>query len=160
GSVRRAYRSLGDRLPIACFPFKVFPMLSTWFGSRRHNKSRRHRPPRECFPPRLEALEARELLAANLFVTPISTPADATHMHSLTGALAAANSGDTITIEPGATPDAGAVNVNVSDLTIHGDPNVPGSVLPRYDLNLNASNITLDNLNLGTVTAAANVNHE
>jgi hypothetical protein len=134
-------------------------MLSAWFGSRRHNKSRQHRLRRECFPPYLEALEARALLAANLFVAPISTPGDATHMHSLTNALLAANSGDTITIEPGASPDpGGAVAVNVPNLTIHGDPNVPGSILPRYDLTLNASNLTLDNLNLGAVTAF--INHE
>jgi hypothetical protein len=133
-------------------------MLSARFDSRCPNKSRQHRPCRKCFGPRLEALEARELLATNLFVAPISTPADATHMHSLTAALAAANSGDTITIEPGASPDAGKVAVNVPNLTIHGDPNVPSSILPRYDLTLNASNITLDNLDLGAVTAF--INHE
>jgi hypothetical protein len=110
--------------------------------------------------PRLEALEERALLAANLFVVPISTPADAAHFHSLAGAVGAANSGDTITIEPGASPDAGQVTVNVSNLTIHGDPNVPGSVLPRYDLLLGASNVTMDNLNLGAVQAAATANHE
>jgi hypothetical protein len=109
--------------------------------------------------PSVEALEARDLLSVNWIVVPISTPIDATHVHSLSTALFPAQSGDTITIEPGAIPDpGGAVAVNVPNLTIHGDPNVPGSILPRYDLKLNASNITLDNLNLGAITAF--VDHE
>jgi hypothetical protein len=109
--------------------------------------------------PSVEALEARDLLSANWIVAPISTPIDATHVHSLTTALFVAQSGDTITIDPGASPDpGGAVAVNVPNLTIHGDPNVPGSILPRYDLKLNASNITLDNLNLGAISAF--VDHE
>jgi hypothetical protein len=36
---------------------------------------------------------------------------------------------------------------------------LPGSILPRYDLNVKASQVTLTNLNLGTVTVAATANN-
>ena len=61
----------------------------------------------------------------------------------------------TVIIEPGATGDSGPVSVTMASLTIKGDPNAPGSILPKYDLNINAGHISLNNLNLGTVTVAA-----
>jgi len=110
------------------------------------------------FRPEVQTLEERSLLS-NLAVVPISTPTDATDFHSLTAALAASTSGDLIRIYPYATPDAGPVNVGVPNLTIEG---ATSSVwlTPSYDLVLNASNIVLSQLNLGTVQATSGVSNE
>src|SRR5262249_36280797 len=60
-----------------------------------------------------------------------------------------------------ASPDIFPVNIGVNQLTIQGDPNATDpSTLPSYDLNLKASHIVLNRLNLGTVTAASTVNNE
>jgi hypothetical protein len=110
--------------------------------------------------PALEALEDRMLLAANLFVVPINVPTDGTHFHSLNSAqLAASSNGDTITIEPGASPDNATVSIGLDNLTIQGDPNAPASILPQYDLSVNANYVTLSNLRLGSVGIALNRNH-
>jgi hypothetical protein len=137
-------------------------MLNSWFSRfRRPSRSSRSRPSGRVRSrrPGIEALEERALMSANVLVVPISTPTDATHYHSLTAAITAAGSGGSVTIEPGTSVDAGTVNVTPSNLVIQGDPNVPGSVLPRYDLNISGSQVNLYNLNLGSVTVAAPANH-
>ncbi|CAN5432545.1 hypothetical protein BH10PLA2_BH10PLA2_15160 [soil metagenome] len=110
------------------------------------------------FRPGVEGLEARSLMAASVFVVPLAMPLDAAHFHSLSAALPAAGAGGTVTIEPGAIADVNSVLISQLGLTIQGDPNVPGSILPRYDLELNASKVTLFNLNLGNVKIDAGVN--
>jgi hypothetical protein len=138
-------------------------MKLSWF-SRLLRRSPRSRPtsaarrPR-AFRPGVEGLEERALLSASVVVVPIGMPTDASHFHSLASALPAAGTGGTVTIEPGASPDAGTVNVTQSNLTIQGDPNVPGSILPLENLDVSGSQVTLANLNLGTVTVDATASH-
>lgn len=105
----------------------------------------------------VEGLEGRALMAT-VAVVPLSQPIDATHTHSLSAAMPLAGAGGIVIIEPGAIPEA-TVNVTLANLTIKGDPNVPGSILPRYDVNVNASGVVLTNLNLGSVTVAATANN-
>jgi hypothetical protein len=62
-------------------------------------------------------------------------------------------------MEPGAGPDSRPpTSVTQGGVTIQGDPNVPGDILPQFDFNVNVSGVTLLNLRLGTVTIAAGVN--
>ncbi len=112
------------------------PYIAT--ASRPQNRAR----------PCLEGLETR-LAPANVFLVPPSQPADSTHLHRLGSAIHAAGAGGSVTIEPGApTAQAG---ISTSGITIQGDPNVPASSLPSYDLALLASNVTLTNLNLSSL---------
>jgi hypothetical protein len=138
-------------------------MSSSWFSrfqkrlSKRAHPATRHRPRLH-----LETLEERSLMS-NLYVVPLSMPNDNFHYYTLANAASVANPGDTITIDLGASPDPtpGAVNINVPNLTIQGDPTATNPYkLPSYDLNLNASTIKLQSLNLGTVQAASGVNNE
>src|SRR5262245_37740137 len=99
---------------------------------------------------RLEGLETR-LAPASVFVVPLSVAADGAHFHSLTAALPVAGTGGTVTIEPGTTPDPVAVNVGQPSIVIQGDLNIPASILGRYDINVLANAVTLQNLNLGNV---------
>jgi hypothetical protein len=94
-------------------------------------------------------------MAATIFVVPLSQPVDVTHRHTLADAMPFAGSTGTVIIMPGATADPGPVNVSISNLTIKGDANAPGSILPKYDLNISGLNTTLMNLNLGSVTTTA-----
>jgi hypothetical protein len=99
----------------------------------------------------LEALEDR-LAPANVFVVPVSQASDVTHLYTLADAAAAAGAGGVVTIEPGASPDLNQpVVVTQNGITIQGDPNVPGSILPAYDLKVLTSHVTLTNLNLASV---------
>ncbi|CAN5309676.1 hypothetical protein BH10PLA2_BH10PLA2_31810 [soil metagenome] len=132
-------------------------MNISWI-SRRFNSQmspKRVRRPVRTPRPGIEALEGRELLASTIFVVPLSQPLDVTHRHTLADAMPFAGSSGTIVIQPGATADAGPVNVTISGLTIRGDANAPGSILPLYDLNISGLNTTLSNMNLGTVTTTA-----
>ena len=100
----------------------------------------------------LEGLEAR-LAPANVFVVPLSQPTDASHFYTLAVAVARAGTGGVVTVEPGASADVTEpVNVTTDGMTIQGDPNVPGSILPSYQLNVTASFVKLTNLNLSSVT--------
>jgi hypothetical protein len=54
------------------------------------------------FRPALENLEERDVLST-LFLVPTSTPVDASHFHSFQAAYQAAQTGDVIQVEPGAT---------------------------------------------------------
>jgi hypothetical protein len=120
------------------------------------------RPTRQPLPRRrnsvlrIEALEDRVQLST-LFVVPLAQTTDGSHFHSLTEAEFVAASGDTIQIEPGTTADSGLVTISKSG-TIQGDLNVPGSILPVYDLSVQTSNLLLRNLNLNNVTITAGLN--
>ncbi len=112
------------------------------------------------FRPEIEGLETRSLMAASVFVVPLAAPLDATHFHTVKAALPAAGDNGTVTIEPGAIPSGTMDNVLQQGLTIQGDPNVPGSILPQCAFNLNASNVTLFNLNLVKVQIFPGVSNE
>jgi hypothetical protein len=97
------------------------------------------------------------------FVVPESQPVDSSHHHTINAAVidAFANpllqgTNVVITIEPGASPDPGTVNLTQSSstakLTIQGDPNVPAAILPSEQIQLTGSNYTLTNLNLESLT--------
>lgn len=104
----------------------------------------------------LEPLEERTVLST-ASVVPLTQAIDnQTTFHRLQDAVnAVTSSGSTIIIEPGATADLSPVSVNTSGLTIMGDPNIPASILPSYDVAVNASNVMLTRLNLGLVTVNA-----
>ncbi len=105
----------------------------------------------------LEALEDRAL-PASVTVLPVTDSANnVTTFHALQDALTAAGSGGTITIEPGAVADL-SVDITQRNLTLQGDPNVPSSILPAYNLSVDASGVTLRNLNLNFVTIDAGFN--
>src|ERR1700677_2692246 len=99
----------------------------------------------------IEGLESR-FAPANVSVVPIGQLSDGTHWHTLAQAIAAAGANGTVTIEPGASVDnVEPVSVSSSGITIEGDPNIPATILPRYQLQVSASNVTLTNLNLQSV---------
>src|SRR2546423_1852106 len=100
----------------------------------------------------LEALEERTV-PSSARVVPLTQVVDGvTTFHRLQDAVTVAGaSGDVVTVAPGATADPGPVVVTNNGITITGDPNVPGSILPAYDIILNASRVTLTRLNLGYV---------
>ncbi|HKA06682.1 MAG TPA: DUF4214 domain-containing protein [Gemmataceae bacterium] len=121
--------------------------------------SRAIRSPRpRRFRPAIEWLEERSLMST-VWVTPIDSPVDATHFHSLAVAMPAAGTSGTVIVEPGASPDVGTVNVNLDSLTITGDTGFAPGALPRYDINVSAPGVTLTNLNLGKVTLATTSNN-
>jgi hypothetical protein len=136
----------------------LFSSLTSWLKKNRQNKRPAKGRRVKSFHPGIEGLEERSLMSANAFVVPLGVPGDGTHFHSLGAALGSAVSGETITIEPGAYSEV--VSVSVAGITIQGDPNIPGSILPRDDINLLASNVTLSNLNLGNVVVGSAFNHE
>jgi hypothetical protein len=100
----------------------------------------------------LEGLETRltpGVLPAFAFVVPVSQPVDITHVHTLAEAVQKAGDGGMVTIEPGASPDAGQITIGNVNITIQGDPNVPASILPSENILFTGVNGTLTNLNLG-----------
>src|SRR5262245_62071024 len=117
-------------------------MKFPWFSRSSRPQSRQTRS-RRPFRPLLEGFETREL-PASILVVPLGQAVDGTHRHSLADAMPFAGANGTVTIEPGSTPDPGTVTVTLAGLTIRGDGNVPGTILPRYDLNVNANQVTLD----------------
>jgi hypothetical protein len=127
-------------LPPAASSFSSLPGLARRSPSRREST--------------IECLEAR-IAPATVYVVPISTPVDATHLHSLAAAMPFAGVSGTVIVEPGAASEPAAVNVTMANLTIAGDPNVSGASLSQYNLNVSVSGVTLTNLNLGTVTESA-----
>jgi hypothetical protein len=106
--------------------------------------------------PRLETLEDRTV-PSSARVVPLADAVDGvTTFHRLQDALnVATSSGDVVTIAAGSTADLSPVTVTSSGITITGDPNIPGSILPSYDIVLDASRVTLTRLNLGSVTINA-----
>ena len=100
-------------------------------------------------------LEGR-LTPATVMVVPLSQPTDPTHAHLLSEAINLAHTGGTVTIEPGATADfTEPIEIDTSGVTIEGDPNTPASVLPSYQLAIGATNVTLTNMNLQSVTVGS-----
>jgi hypothetical protein len=83
--------------------------------------------------PTLESLERRDVLST-LFLVPTTTAVDATHFHSFQSAYQAANVGDTIQIEPGAS--ASSIGAGVQGHRLAGGA-------------INTSSITIDNTNIG-----------
>ncbi len=100
----------------------------------------------------LEGLETR-LVPANVLVVPISQTIDGSHFHTLAAAIAAAGANGVVTVEPGASPDPGqtAVLVNQTGITIQGDPSVPPTTLPAYQLSVQASQVDIGNLSLSSL---------
>lgn len=117
--------------------------------SQRNSAPSRRQPNARRARLALEGLETR-LLPASVFVVPISQPTDGTHFHTLSSALPAAGTEGVVTIEPGASPDPLQVPVLVNQprVTIQGDPNVPASSLPAYDLSLQTGLVKIVNMNL------------
>jgi len=116
-------------------------------------KSARSQPRPRRFQARLslEDLETR-LVPASVLVVPISQLTDASHFHTLAEGIAAAGVDGVVTIEPGASPDLGsAVLVDQEGITIQGDPNVPASALPSYQLNVQANGVNIGNLELDSL---------
>jgi hypothetical protein len=131
---------------------KAMNMFKNLFRSapRRASKSR-ILPNRLRARLLLEGLETR-LVPANVLVVPISQTIDVSHFHTLAAAIAAAGADGVVTIEPGASPDPGsAVLVNQEGITIQGDPNVPPTTLPTYQLSVQASQVDLGNLSLSSL---------
>lgn len=101
----------------------------------------------------LETLEDRAV-PAQVSVVPLGREVDnATTFHSLAQAIPVAGPGGVVTIEPGAAFDPAGLTITQRGLTIQGNPNIPGSILPQITaLSVQASDVTLANLNLGAVT--------
>ena len=111
----------------------------------------------ELLEGRLVPATASVVPSAATSVLPLTQSIDGTTtFHRLQDAVNAAANGTVITVEPGVTADLAPITVNTSGVTITGDTNVPASILPSYDLVLNAANVTLTRLNLGLVTINAN----
>jgi hypothetical protein len=101
----------------------------------------------------IESLETR-LAPANVFVVPVTQPSDVGHFFSLAEAVTAAGSSGVVTIEPGASPDSSSTPVQVAQdfITIQGDPNVPASILPSYQIDIRAGNVRLTNLSISALS--------
>src|ERR1700722_18856382 len=98
----------------------------------------------------LVTLEDRAV-PASVTVLPIGQTANnVTTFLSLDPAVTAAGAGGTVTIEPGAASSQTSP-ITQSGITIQGDPNVPSSILPAFDLTINTNGVTLKNLNLSSV---------
>jgi hypothetical protein len=103
----------------------------------------------------LEGLETR-LVPASVLVVPISQLEDASHFHTLAAGIAAAGVGGVVTIEPGVSPDPRSpVLVDQEGITIQGDPNVPASALPSYQLSVQANAVNIGNLELDSLVVGA-----
>jgi hypothetical protein len=122
------------------FPQRVF--------STTNEKSSALRPLRAR--PSVEGLETR-LAPASAFVVPVSQVVDSTHVHTLAAAVQIAGDNGVVTVEQGASPDAGQVIIGNTGITIQGDPNVPAIILPSENIVFTGENGTLTNLNLGSL---------
>jgi hypothetical protein len=102
--------------------------------------------------PSLDLLTLEDrAVPASVTVLPIGQTANnVTTFLNLGAAITAAGSGGTVTIEPGAASSQTSP-ITQSGITIQGDPNVPSSILPAFDLTVNANAVTLKNLNLTSV---------
>ena len=130
--------------------------LVRWVRSRQtvsRHLSFRKRSAQLC----IETLEERAV-PASVFLVPLTTPIDGAHFHTIADAQTAAGMFGSITIEPGAQPEASAT-ITQNGVTIQGDPNIAGSTLLSFDALISANNVTLSNLRLGNVTITTNFNH-
>jgi hypothetical protein len=96
---------------------------------------------------------------SRVYVVPVNQPADSSHFHGLQDAINAVENAlsfgapnGSITIEPGTSPDLQPISVAGSKIAIQGDPNVPASILPSYQLDVTGSHVDVYNLNLSAVT--------
>src|SRR5580692_1945018 len=90
----------------------------------------------------IERLEDRTVPAA-VSVVPLTTVANnSTTFYTLQDAMNTAGANGVITIEPGAIADYND-DITQNNLTIQGDPNVPSSILPAYNISIDANNVTL-----------------
>jgi hypothetical protein len=102
-------------------------------------------------------LEERTLLST-VYVVPLATATDASHFHSLASALAAVNAGGIVQLEPGSPANGSAVTISKA-VTLQGDPATPPNINAPLAVTVAASNVTLFNLNLTTVTINQGINH-
>jgi hypothetical protein len=106
-----------------------------------------------------EALETR-LAPASVFVVPLTQTADSSHFHTLAEAVVAAGARGIVTIEPGASEDptpnpVQPMQVTQVGITIRGNPSVPATVLPNYQIQILTSEVHLENLNLNAIALGA-----
>ncbi len=91
-------------------------------------------------------------MPASISVVPVTTAANnSTTFYALEDAIKSAGNNGTVTIEPGAIADFN-IDVTQNGLTIQGDPNVPSSILPGYNISIDANNVTLKNVNINFVS--------
>jgi hypothetical protein len=107
----------------------------------------------------IENLEDRSLMSSTIYVVPMPQAVDVTHRHTVTDAMSFAGSGGTVVVEPGAVADIGNVLVTLDNITIKGDPAFSWGSLPRYDVDIGANGVILQNLNLGTVSVSNTSNN-
>ena len=124
-------------------------LLSHLFGGNAKSASRagRRRPARLS----IEVLEDRTVPASVSVVPLTATPNNSSTFGALEDAIKAAGNNGTVTVEPGATADFN-IDITQSGLTIQGDPNVPSSILPSYNISIDANNVVLKNLNINFVS--------
>ena len=121
--------------------------LTRWLPARRPATAR----PARRGALTLESLDRRDLPAL-LMVVNGSVGLDSTHYHDLASAVGNAAGGDTIQIEPNSSPGAATAD---KTLTIRGDLADGALNLPQVTaLTVSAAGVTLDNLNVGAVTAS------
>jgi hypothetical protein len=113
--------------------------------------------PRRGMATLFQQLEERTLLST-VYVVPLAATTNATHFHSLSAAIAAISPGDTVQLEPGSPATGGGVTINMA-MTLQGDPNTPPNINAPLSVTVAASNVTLFNLNLTSVTINQGVNH-
>jgi len=90
----------------------------------------------------------------NVVLLPInSTPDNVGTFVSFDAALAKLGYfGGTMTIEPGAVVPSTPRTISTVGIILQGDPKVSSSILPPLNLTLDCPNVTLNNLNLASVT--------
>jgi Domain of unknown function (DUF4214) len=99
----------------------------------------------------IERLEDRTV-PASVSVVPLTQAANnTTTFYALQDAITAAGNNGVVTVEPGAVADFND-DVTQNGLTIQGDPNVASSILPSYQISIDANNVTLKNLNLNFIS--------
>ncbi len=122
-------------------------LLARLFGSRNQAGPQRRRPGQLG----IERLEDRTV-PASVSVVPLTTVANnTTNFYTLEDAIKSAGNNGTVTVEPGAVADFN-VDITQNGLTIQGDPNVPSSILPGYNISIDANNVLLKNLNINFVS--------
>jgi hypothetical protein len=122
-------------------------LFSRLFGNRNQTGTHRRRPGHLG----IERLEDRTV-PASISVVPVTTTANnSTTFYALEDAIKSAGNNGTVTIEPGAIADFN-VDITQNGLTIQGDPNVPSSILPGYNISIDANNVTLKNVNINFVS--------
>jgi len=91
---------------------------------------------------------------SNFTIVPVGTTAN--NVNTFSSFSAALSSmiyvGGTITVEPGALAPTAPISTVFLGLVIQGDPNVPSSILPALSLSVGGGLVTLNNLNLSSVT--------